>query len=139
MKTLKNDVNEAYCKISSLLDGNTIVIKWISRATLPQIEKVAEVVLTLLKDNPAITLLSDFSECKGFDQATTEFFNTQFYPELARNGISKHAFIFSEEAYKRLMCDTFCKYYSTMFETAVFNSTQKGNNWLQNSMVRTAS
>lgn len=139
MLTLKNELNEPFCFVKLIANSKVISVEWNEYINLPQVQESAAKIQELVNENHVVDLLSNFSKCKKFDQEVTEYFNNTFYPELSAIGISHHAIIFSEEAFKRIMKKTFCKFYSVFFEIEVFNNPDLALNWLQKKYVKSAS
>ncbi len=139
MLLLKNQLSETYCYINFIEAKNTIYVQWQCKANLSEVKKAVKHILELQEKVRASAFLTDYTKCRGFEQSTIEFLNQEFFPMIGSRGITKHAFIFSENAYDKLMKQAFCSYYANLFEVAVFNCLQKGNNWLQKATVKSAS
>ncbi|MBT29173.1 MAG: hypothetical protein CMO01_05885 [Thalassobius sp.] len=139
MLTLKNEVDEPYCIVKLITDAKAVLIEWQDATKTSQVEIAASKIQEIVKENNTEDIISDFRKCKKFDQEASEFLNTTFYPELSTSGVSKHAIIFSEEVFKRIMKKSFCRFYSGYFDVEVFKEFSDALNWLQKKYVKSAS
>ncbi|UZR92306.1 hypothetical protein [Chondrinema litorale] len=139
MLTLKNEIDEPYCIVSLIADANAVFIEWHDATKTSQVEIAASKIQEIVEQNNSEEIISDFRKCKKFDQDANEFLNTTFYPELSTSGVNRHAIIFSEEVFKRIMKKSFCRFYSGYFEVEVFKGFSDALNWLQKKYVKSAS
>ncbi|MEM1137595.1 MAG: hypothetical protein AAGI07_17270 [Bacteroidota bacterium] len=118
---------------------NIISIKWIESPSMPQVKKTCESLFSVIEKHKINTLLSDLSNCKGFNNEAYGYINLVFYPNLSKSGIIKHAIVFSEEIFKRLMKGTFRRFYASHFEVETFCQQEDAINWLRNNHAKSAS
>lgn len=131
-KELKRaNAKETYATLTYEKENNQIFLDWNGFLSVELVKSGSEELLELIKKTKANKVLVDNRKVTGPWQAANEWYQTDWNPRAAKEGLTDMAVIMSDNIFTQLSLQGFTKVTQGVYQVGVFNSEPSARNWLK--------
>ncbi|MFD1003667.1 STAS/SEC14 domain-containing protein [Ohtaekwangia kribbensis] len=122
---------EIYVTITHERDTDIIYVDWNGFLTVDQVKAGSEELLKIIKEVKCSRVLVDNRKVSGPWQAANEWYQTDWNPRAAKEGLTDMAVIMSDNIFTQLSLQGFTKATKGVYTVAIFNSEPDARKWLK--------
>lgn len=128
---------EIYVTLTFEKEHNLIYVDWNGYLNVDLVKSGSEELLKMIKQTRATKVLVDNRKVSGPWQAANEWYQTDWNPRAAKQGLTDMAVIMSDNIFTQLSLQGFTKVTQGVYAVCVFNSEPQARKWLyeQNATV----
>ncbi|HEY8935227.1 MAG TPA: hypothetical protein VIM65_08400 [Cyclobacteriaceae bacterium] len=126
---------EIYVTLTFEKDDNLIYVDWNGFLTVDMVKSGSEELLKLIIQTKANKVLVDNRKVSGPWQAANEWYQTDWNPRAAKEGLTDMAVIMSDNIFTQLSLQGFTKVTQGVYTVCVFNGEPQARTWLKGQSV----
>jgi hypothetical protein len=130
-KELKRPNGETYATLTHEKANDLIYLDWNGFLTVDLVKEGSEELLKLIKAVKCGKILVDNRKVSGPWQAANEWYQNDWNPRAAKEGLTDMAIIMSENIFSQLSLQGFAKVTAGVYTTNIFNADGPAREWLK--------
>lgn len=121
---------EVYATLTYEKENNLIYLDWNGYLNVDLVKAGSEELLQMIKQTNANRVLVDNRKVSGPWQAANEWYQTDWNPRAAKEGLTDMAVIMSDNIFTQLSLQGFTKVTQGVYQVGVFNAEPQARKWL---------
>jgi hypothetical protein len=135
-KTMKKELKranlkEVYATLTFEKENDLIYLDWNGYLNVDLVKAGSEELLLMIKQTRATKVLVDNRKVSGPWQAANDWYQTDWNPRAAKEGLTDMAVIMSDNIFTQLSLQGFTKVTQGVYAVCVFNSEPQARKWLK--------
>lgn len=122
---------EIYVTLTFEKEGGIVYVDWNGYLNVDLVKSGSEELLQMIKETKASKVLVDNRKVSGPWQSANEWYQTDWNPRAAKEGLTDMAVIMSDNIFTQLSLQGFTKVTQGVYAVCVFNSEPQARKWLK--------